>query len=510
MFACLHLSDFPVQAALRCEPEPRRELMNQGGIVVLEGPASNNRVISLNEAARQVGIEIGMTKLQAQSCGSVIARQRNLQQEDAAQAALLDCARVFSPRVEATAPGTVLLDVEGTEKLFGPPQRLAARILQQSREFGFAMNSAIAADPDTASCAARSWEGITIIPQGREAQFLARLPVEVLSPAPEMLDTLEAWGIRNLGALAALPSVSLVDRLGQEGLRLQKLARAENSRTLVPAEPNDEFLESFEFEDPVESLDSLTFILNRLLQQVCTRLLARSLATNELRVQLNFEVHQLQPEAEKEIYERVWKLPLPVSDAKVLLRLACLELEGCSFFAPIKRLIVQAAPVKPRFSQGGLFAPASPQAEQLEITLARIRGIVGREDEAGVACVGSPRTVDSHRPGSFAVRVFSSEQALSGMCTEKPAVALRKFRPALETKVDFGREKPQSVLLGKRSLPVLAASGPWATSGHWWNRASSWAHEEWDVALKTSEGAGLYRIYFDRMRTQWFIAGMFD
>jgi len=30
------------------------------------------------------------------------------------------------------------------------------------------------------------------------------------------------------------------------------------------------------------------------------------------------------------------------------------------------------------------------------------------------------------------------------------------------------------------------------------------------VALKTSDGAGLYRIYFDRMRTQWFIAGMFD
>jgi protein ImuB len=371
------------------------------------------------------------------------------------------------------------------------------------------MNVAIASDPDTASCAARSWEGITIIASGREAQFLARLPVEVLSPAPEILDTLEAWGIRNLGALAALPVVALVERLGQEGLRLQKLARAENSRTLVPANANDEFIESFEFEDPVEALDSLTFILNRLLQQLCTRLLARALATNELRVQLDFEVHQLQPEADKEMYERVWKLPLPISDAKVLLRLTSLELESCTFFAPVKKLTVQATPVKPRFSQGGLFAPASPQAEELEITLARIRGIVGKQDEAGVACVGSPRTVDSHRPGSFAVHAFSSEQARSGLCTEKPAVALRRFRPALETKVDF-REKPHSVVLGKTSLRVLAASGPWSNSGHWWNRSSAWAYEEWDVALKTSDGAGLYRIYFDRMRTQWFVAGMFD
>jgi len=509
MFACLYLADFPVQAVLRCEPEQRRELLTQSGIVILEGSASNNRVISLNDAARQLGIELGMTKLQAQSCGSVLAHQRNLQSEDAAQAALLDCARMFSPRVESTAPGVVIVDVDGTEKLFGPLQRLAARILEQSREFGFCMNVAIAADPDSASCAARSWEGITIIPQGREVQFLGRLPVEVLSPAPEVLDTLEAWGIRNLGALAELPSVPLVERLGQEGLRLQKLARAETSRTLILAELNDEFLENFEFEDPVESLDSLSFILNRLLQQLCTRLLARALATNELRVRLDFEVHQLQTEAKEEVYERVWKLPLPVSDAKVLLRLTCLELEGCSFFAPIKRLTVQATPVKPRASQGGLFAPATPQAEQLEITLARIRGVVGREDENRMPCVGSPRTVDSHYSGSFAVHAFSSEHAVAGLCIERPVVALRKFRPALETKVEF-REKPHSVMLGKRSLAVLAASGPWSTSGHWWNHSAAWAHEEWDVALKTSDGPGLYRIYFDRMRTQWFIAGMFD
>lgn len=509
MFACLYLPDFPVQAWLRCEPEQRRESLAQSGIVILEGAASNSRVVSLNDEARQLKIGLGMTKLQAQSCGAVLARQRNLQSEEAAQAALLDCARRFSPRVESTASGVVILDVDGTEKLFGPPQRLASRILQQSREFGFCMNVAIAADPDSAFFAARSWEGITIIPGGREAQFLARLPVEVFSPTPEILDTLEAWGIRNLGALAELPSVPLVERLGQEGLRLQKLARGETSRTLAPAELDDQFLESFEFEDPVESLDSLSFILNRLLQQLCTRLLARALATNELRVRLDFEVQQLQTEAEKEVYERVWKLPLPVSDSKVLQRLTCLELESCSFFAPIKSLTLQATPVKPRPSQGGLFAPATPQAEQLEITLARIRGVVGRDDENGVPCVGAPQILDSHRPDSFAVHAFSSEHAHAGMCTERPTVALRKFRPALETKVEF-HEKPNSVMLGKRSLAVLAASGPWSTSGHWWNHSAAWAREEWDVALKTSDGAGLYRIYFDRMRTQWFIAGMFD
>src|SRR5260221_5980335 len=47
--------------------------------------------------------------------------------------------------------------------------------------------------------------------------------------------------------------------------------------------------------------------------------------------------------------------------------------------SPIKKLTVEAVPVKPRMAQGNLFAPPSPETEKLEITLARIRGVVGSE-----------------------------------------------------------------------------------------------------------------------------------
>jgi len=57
---------------------------------------------------------------------------------------------------------------------------------------------------------------------------------------------------------------------------------------------------------------------------------------------------------------------------------------------------------------------------------------------------------------------------------------------------------------------VLAASGPWSSSGNWWNKTAAWAREEWDVALKTFEGVGYYRIYLDRIRKQWFVEGVFD
>jgi protein ImuB len=244
---------------------------------------------------------------------------------------------------------------------------------------------------------------------------------------------------------------------------------------------------------------------------VCIRLASRSLATNELRLQLALETRQLKTGAEKEVYERAWKLPLPIADAKVLFRLICLDLNGVSFSAPIRRLTIEAVPAKPRSTQGGLFAPAAPEVEQLEITLARIRGVVGSVDERGVDCVASPAILDSHKPDSFTLRPFSvasvkpAPRVLPASC-----FVMWLFRPALSTSVDVSNGTPRWVSLGKRSFHVLAASGPWCISGQWWDTRSAWAREEWDVALETHEGTGFYRVFLDRLRKQWFVEGMFD
>ena len=65
-------------------------------------------------------------------------------------------------------------------------------------------------------------------------------------------------------------------------------------------EPVKEFVASFEFEDPVETLESLFFILNRLLQQLCANLISGSFATNELRLTIGLEVRQLQTDGNKD------------------------------------------------------------------------------------------------------------------------------------------------------------------------------------------------------------------
>ncbi len=125
-FACLFIPDFPVQAVVRLEPELRNKAVG-----VFAGAAPLTKVFTANSAARQLGIEPGMTKVQAETFTGIEWRWRSLSAEATAHAALLDCAWTISPcvqnaekRREEDLPDTVVLDLAGCEKLFGSPQKL--------------------------------------------------------------------------------------------------------------------------------------------------------------------------------------------------------------------------------------------------------------------------------------------------------------------------------------------------------------------------------------------------
>jgi len=281
-------------------------------------------------------------------------------------------------------------------------------------------------------------------------------------------------------------------------------------RGLLPIEPPERFIESYEFDDPVETVESLTFVLNRLLHRLCTKLLSNSLATNELRLTLQLEVRQHNDPGCDERYDHSWKLPFPTEDRNVLFALINLDLQRQNFSAPIKRVVVEAVPIKPRRAQGNLFAPPTPEAEKLEITLSRIRGIVGNTDASTLGCAGTPKIADTYKPDSFTIETFSTVSTSTGKAEWAEPLTLRVFRPALETVVEITDAKPHFVHLWRRHRRVIAASGPWSSSGTWWNRARAWAREEWDIALKTQAGTGLYRIYRDEIGGQWFVEGMFD
>jgi protein ImuB len=534
-FGCIFVPDFPVAAVMRSDPEfscsvGHGEVMHQA-LAVLDGSPPDVRVVAANETARSCGIEIGMSRLQAEACSTVRLRHRSHSQEKATQAALLDCAYAFSPRVEMAAADTVLLDLDGTERLFGPVQVIASELVRQTSELGLEVQIGTAGNPESAIHAARGFSGITIVSPGREGERLANLPLELLSPSPEVLETLKRWGVRSFGDLAALPSMALSERLGQEGLRLQRLARGLDQRLLICTEPPWHFQESLELGKSVDQLEPLAFILNSLLGKLCARLGARSLAAQELELKLHLDYDRTGSPAK--IHQRTLRLPVPMRDSKVLLKLLQLDLSSHPPPSAVIKVDLRAEPARPRAAQAGLFLLRTIEPERLEVTLARIRAVIGDGSlgEGELARVGSPELTDSHHPDSFRMVPFapSCEASRPGKTSERwvsrPTMAFRFYRPPLRAEVEISGGIPHRLTLWdpllKRSQHsrVVATAGPWRSSGDWWAN-HCWSREEWDLALcseKSSnddklriESFALYRVYRDSATGEWFVQGVYD
>jgi len=400
---------------------------------------------------------------------------------------LLKLAQEFSPQVEQTAADTVALDADGLERIHGLPQQIAAALARRAAERGLQASVAIAANLDTAVHAARGFAGVSVIPYGDEAKYLGSLPLTLLGTTPEMLETLERWGIRRFRDLAALPELGLAERLGPEGLRLHKLARGAGDRPLVPMREPVHFEEEAELEYPVELLEPLLFVLARLLSGLRARLVSHGLATNELRLRLKLE--------NRGEHARTLRFPVPMLDTKAFLKLLDLDLGAHPPPSPVVKVWLEAEPAKPRAAQTGLFIPLAPEPEKLELTLARLRGLVGEGN------VGSPELLDTHRPGAFAMRSFGEGARGRG---GDAAMVMRAIRPARAARVQMASGQPVHVQAEGVRGHVTAAAGPWRTSGDWWT-ADPWARDEWDVAL--NDGA-LYRIYSEQGR--WFVEGSYD
>ena len=245
-------------------------------MAVIEGKPPLERVVATNRAATSRGLSMGFTRAQAEEFEDLAILKRSPAHEQAAHAALLDLGWCFSPRIEDTAIDTVVLDLAGLLGLFGSEKNIACRLVEGAVSMDFAVQLAVSENLEAACHAARGFHGITLIPGGEEARRLGGLPLEALSISSEILRTLEIWGVRSCGALAALPVLQLSERLGQEGVRLHILASGRSQRSLIVAEPAVDFEEVMELDHAVADLEPLTFILARLLDQLCTRLAARA------------------------------------------------------------------------------------------------------------------------------------------------------------------------------------------------------------------------------------------
>jgi protein ImuB len=517
-FACLFVPDFPAQAVVRLEPELRGK-----PVAILAGAPPLTRVFAVNRKARKLGVETGMTKGQTEAFQGIAWRWRSLSQESTAYAALLDCAWTISPRI-ADGPrregqdfsDTVVLDLAGCEKLFGSPEKIAHDLRRVASEVGFETNVAVAGSPLAAVSAAQGFAGLTVIDDGEEGLRIGKLSLEALRIPYEFVETLKRWGIHTCAEFAGLPEIAIVERLGQEGLRWWRLAQGTDAQPLIAKDFPSNFEERMDLESPVDLLEPLLFVLNRLLDQLCVRLRLHVLALGEIKITLRLE----RPDSRKKeqlFHIRTIRLPVPARDSKLLLKLLQLDLEAHPPPSPVTAVSILATPAKARLQQLGLFLPLAPDPERLEVTLARIQSTVGE------GRVGKPILLDTHGPDSFQQSRFvlpemKEKSAAGGQAT----TAMRIYRPPLPATVEFQKGKPAFIGCEGVRRQILAFAGPWRRKGDWWSE-TAWAREEWDIEIRTlrpkaqveptgraEKETALYRVYKDLRAKRWFVEGIYD
>ena len=347
-------------------------------------------------------------------------------------AAIIDVARAFTPRFEQVGP-LVLLDAGGLSRLFGSAQELGTHLDARRwrstprpvRPSAPQPRVAIASTQTAAALLALGRPGLTVVEPGQEEKALAPLSISVLDryeklrvsasareqtgelrrdpavasgegggwhhprhthqasrPKPRArdnrhLEILTKWGIRTLGAFAALAGPEVFERLGDHGLQWQALARGVDARPLVPWVDEVPFEAALELEWPIEGLEPLSFVLARLFEPLSERLERADRGAAVIHTSLRLTT--------KRVHARTLPLPSPMRDAKTLRTLVLLDLETHPPDAPIDTVRVFIEPTPGRVLQWTLLERAQPAPEQVSTLVARLSALMGETH------VGSPR-----------------------------------------------------------------------------------------------------------------------
>ena len=134
---------------------------------------------------------------------------------------------------------------------------------------------------------------VTLVRPGADRDFLAPHPISVLSPPSSLLPLLDGIGVEACADLARLPAESVEVRLGAEGMRLWRLARADDPRWLFHVPPRALPGASLDWvEYALADPERLLFVVNALAGSVCTELVSRGERAREISLTFSLTNHR--------------------------------------------------------------------------------------------------------------------------------------------------------------------------------------------------------------------------
>jgi DNA polymerase-4 len=260
-------------------------------VIVGGSPDGRGVVSAASYEARRYGVRSAMPSAQAaRLCPDGVWVWPRMERYLEFSRRIRDVFEDETPRVEPISVDEAFLDV--TPGFGGEhPIAVARRIRKRIAEMGLTASVGVATSKTVAKIASDrdKPDGLTVVEPGREAAFLAPLPIEVMSGIGAVTQrSLERLGIRTLGDLAAVDLETASATLGSHGPELVRRSRGIDERPVSSGRSRKSVSHERTFGADVTDAEEAHGAIRRLAAGVSRRLRAKGLAGRTVTVKLRF------------------------------------------------------------------------------------------------------------------------------------------------------------------------------------------------------------------------------
>jgi protein ImuB len=470
------------------------------------------RLVAVDQAARSLGLEPGMTLADAR------ARVPELQAVDCDSAGdrawlerLADGAVRYTPMVALDAPDGLILDVTGSAHLFGGEQGLAADVEARMAKLRMTIRLAFAGTPRAAHALAR----YQALPAKDEAAALRRLPVAALELGTEATQGLIRAGLKTIGELSRRSMAAIAARFGAEAVTALRQLLGEAAMPIEPHVPIAPVIAERRFAEPVARTEYALEVMGELAAEAAHQLEQRGEGGRQFEASFFRSDGLVRP--------LVVETSRPTRDPALVVRLMNERIEGLS------------DPIDPGFGFD-LIRLSAPVTEPLAVTQLKLEGGAVREVEVAALIdrlstrLGRNRVrrlvaQDTHIPEQMQLELPAVEtgrpaadwpQSAPG---EPPLRPLHLFDPPqpIEVVAEVPDGPPHRFRWNRKLHQVKRFEGPERIASEWWKRK--------DGAIdKTGLTRDYYRVedargrrfwvfrhglYEEKSRPNWYLHGLF-
>jgi hypothetical protein len=255
---------------------------------------------AVNQAAHDLGVYPRQTIAQANALVehlSIHALPRV--RVDAALKQVAEVALGFGSPVSIKAPDTIWVDISGSLHLFAGEREVASELISMIKSLGYTARAAVGPGPWVAQAFARhaaaDAAGISRVGPVRVEQEVGKLPILALPIDRDAIVWFSRLGLLTIADLRTLPRAAVAARLaefsnaGVEGMEILDLMDGHDAGILIPYYPDEMPREELTWDEPLESVEPLLFVLKGLSARLSARLEGRGQAVQDVLLTIHYD-----------------------------------------------------------------------------------------------------------------------------------------------------------------------------------------------------------------------------